>query len=57
MLIVSTFGDDGLTWDEAHSAANGRYWIDWYASWFTARGAIDDNNQRLYGSFFTNEGL
>jgi hypothetical protein len=52
LLIVSTFRDYGLTWDEAHSATNGRYWIDFYASWFTARGAIDDNNQRLYGSFF-----
>jgi hypothetical protein len=40
LLIVSTFRDYGLTWDEAHSATNGRYWVDFYASWFTARGAM-----------------
>ena len=52
VVIVLTFRDYGMTWDEEHSATNGRYWIDWYTSWFTARGIFEDNNQRLYGSFF-----
>ena len=51
-LIVWTVDDYGMTWDEEHSANNGLYWIQWYASGFTERGAIEADNQRLYGSFF-----
>lgn len=50
--IALTYRDYGMTWDEEHSLTNGRYWLEWYESGFTQRGVIDDNNQRLYGSFF-----
>ena len=46
VLIVFTYRDYGMTWDEEHSLTNGRYWIEWYESGFTQRGVIDDNNQR-----------
>ncbi|HEX5110423.1 MAG TPA: glycosyltransferase family 39 protein [Vicinamibacterales bacterium] len=52
VVIVVTFRDYGMTWDEEHSATNGKYWIDWYSSWFTARSILSEDNQRLYGSFF-----
>lgn len=52
ILICLTFRDYGVTWDEEHSALNGRYFLDWYASGFRDRSIVTENNQLLYGSFF-----
>jgi hypothetical protein len=51
-LILLTFRSYGVTVDEKHSHANGRYFLDWYASGFHDRAIVDEGNQRLYGSFF-----
>ncbi|HUQ20261.1 MAG TPA: glycosyltransferase family 39 protein [Gemmatimonadaceae bacterium] len=51
-VMAITFRDYGATIDERHSATNGKYFLDWYASGFRDRAIIDDGNQRLYGSFF-----
>ena len=51
-LIVLTFRSYGVTVDEKHGNANGRYFIDWYASGFRDRAIVDEGNHRLYGSFF-----
>ena len=51
-VAVGTFRTYGVTWDEEHSAANGRYFLNWYASGFSDHAIIRENTQQLYGSFF-----
>ncbi len=52
VLVVLTFRSYGVTVDEQVANANGRYFLDWYASGFHDRAIINEGNQRLYGSFF-----
>lgn len=52
IVALLTFLDYGITWDEEHSSANGRYFLQWYSSGFEDRSVVNDNNQSLYGSFF-----
>jgi hypothetical protein len=47
ILIAATFRDYGMTWDEEHSSNNGRFWVQWYASGFSDRTFLEQDNQRL----------
>lgn len=51
-LIGFTFLDYGVTVDEEHGHANGRYFLNWYASGFTDNTINTEGNHYLYGSFF-----
>ncbi len=43
--------DYGVTVDEQHSANNGKYFLNWYASGFTDHTINTEGNHYLYGSF------
>jgi hypothetical protein len=51
-LVVATFRDYGLSWDEEHSAENGLYALRWLATWGRDTRVITGFNQHLYGSFY-----
>lgn len=50
ILMLATFLDYGLTWDEEVQKMNGDNVIAWYSSWFRDRRALDSTN--IYGGFF-----
>ena len=52
MLVVATFRDYGVTWDEPGLRTYGRMLVDWYASGFTDDRAFAFANLRYYGGAF-----
>lgn len=50
-LIGVTFRDYGVTVDELHGRANGRLFLNWYASGFSDNTINTEGNHYLYGSF------
>ncbi len=51
-LIVATFQDYGISWDEMLQNTYGRKLLDYYTSGFSDRSAFDYSNLFLYGGFF-----
>lgn len=51
-LVVLTFRDYGVTWDEPGLRTYGRMLVDWYASGFTDQRAFEFANLRYYGGAF-----
>lgn len=52
VLILLTFRDYGMSWDEPVQAQYGEYIIRWYRSGFRNRSALHYLNLPLYGGFF-----
>jgi hypothetical protein len=52
LLVVLTFQDYGVTWDEPGLRTYGRMLVDWYASGFTDGRAFEFANLRYYGGAF-----
>jgi len=52
IVILTTFRDYGLTWDEAAQRAYGDYVLHWYGSFFQDRSALNYLDLYLYGGFF-----
>lgn len=50
LLAAFTFTDYGVTVDEEHGAANGEYFLNWYASGFSDNTINTEGNHYLYGS-------
>jgi hypothetical protein len=50
ILMLATFLDYGLTWDEEAQRINGDNILAWYSSWFRDRRALDFTS--MYGGFF-----
>lgn len=51
-LVLLTFRDHGVTWDEPGLRTYGRLLVDWYASGFTDTRAFAFANLRYYGGAF-----
>jgi Dolichyl-phosphate-mannose-protein mannosyltransferase len=51
-LILFTFRDYGLTWDEEVQKTYGEHVLDWYSSLFRDSQALSLSNLYLYGGFF-----
>jgi hypothetical protein len=52
ILILATFRDYGLTWDEEVQRNYGESVLRWYGSLFRDRSALNYLNLNLYGAFF-----
>ena len=52
ILIVCTFRDYGITWDEQWHATYGTYIIWWYTSLFRNHKALEYMTMDFYGGFF-----
>ena len=52
ILIIYTFRDYGVTWDEQWHATYGTYIIWWYTSLFRNRKALEYMTMDFYGGFF-----
>jgi hypothetical protein len=52
VLVLLTFRDYGVTWDEPGLRAYGRMLVDWYVSGFTDGSAFSFANLRYYGGAF-----
>jgi 4-amino-4-deoxy-L-arabinose transferase-like glycosyltransferase len=52
-LVLATFKDYGITYDEYWQATYGGYVVKWYASGFTNHGALTYGNLMEYGGFFS----
>ena len=52
VLILVTFLDYGLTWDEEVQRNYGELVLHWYGSLFRDRSALSYQNLNLYGAFF-----
>ncbi len=51
-LILATFQDYGVTWDEFYHNANGKHVLAYYASLFADREVLTYHNLFLYGGIF-----
>lgn len=51
-VVVLTFRNYGITWDEAWQSAYGEHIIRWYSSHFVDRGALEYLNLMYYGGLF-----
>jgi hypothetical protein len=51
-LVVSTFADYGITWDEHYHEAYGRHVLEYYRSGFRDVAALTYHNLWLYGGAF-----
>ena len=51
-LVLATFADYGMTWDEPGLRTYGRLLVDWYASGFVDMRAFEFANLRYYGGGF-----
>ena len=51
-LILFTFRDYGLTWDEEFHRTYGDHVLNWYSSLFRDSQALSFTNTYLYGAFF-----
>jgi hypothetical protein len=52
LLVVTTFGDYGITWDETWHLNYGRHVIHWYSSLFEDESALTYRADYLYGGSF-----
>src|SRR5713101_3226757 len=52
-LVLATFKDYGITYDEYWQATYGGYVVKWYASGFTNHGALTYGNLMDYGGVFS----
>src|SRR5215831_16845916 len=52
VVILATFLDYGLTFDEEFGKTYGEYVLRWYASFFKDQNALGYYNLHLYGGFF-----
>jgi hypothetical protein len=52
VIVVATFRNYGVTWDEPGLRTYGRMLVDWYASGFTDGRAFEFANLRYYGGGF-----
>src|SRR5262245_45250126 len=52
IVILCTFLDYGITWDEYLQSTYGDYIIRWYTSFFADRSALTYKNLEYYGGFF-----
>lgn len=52
LVILTTFLDYGLTFDEEFGKTYGQYVVRWYSSFFRDRSALGYYNLHLYGGFF-----
>jgi hypothetical protein len=52
LLILATFRDYGITFDESVQAAYGEHIIAWYKSLFRDRDVLTFSNLEYYGGFF-----
>jgi len=52
LVILATFLDYGLTFDEEYGKTYGQYVVRWYSSFFRDRSALSYYNLHLYGGFF-----
>jgi hypothetical protein len=51
-VVLATFRDYGVSWDEPVHVANGEHLVRYYASGFADRSYRDFENLYLYGGFF-----
>ncbi len=51
-LVVATFQDYGVTWDEFYHNANGKHVLAYYATLFADREVLTYHNLFLYGGVF-----
>ena len=52
LVILATFQDYGVTWDEFYHRANGKHVLAYYASFFADRAVLTFHNLYLYGGAF-----
>jgi hypothetical protein len=52
LVVIATFRDYGIVWDEEWQATYGKKLIDFYTSLFRDRSAFDYSNLYLYGGLF-----
>jgi hypothetical protein len=51
-IVLATFSDYGLTWDEEAHRIYGELVLSWYSSGFSDRSAFEFRNAFLYGGLF-----
>jgi hypothetical protein len=51
-VMLATFLDYGLTWDEERQHVYAGYVLDWYRTWGRNRAALAYFNLQYYGGFF-----